>query len=1002
MKPVEFSISLKDKISSVLTKISGELKGCANNVKAVGEEFNILSRIQLKTQLDVFREYGGAFANAARQGAAFGQSVADLSSITGIVGKDLEDLAANSRKLGQESGMGADSAARAYSLLASQIEISRIGIDGLNRLEKNSVTLAQAAGMSIDDAANALAGTINQFGLRAEDAERVINALAAGSKYGAAEINDLAQSFKVVGAAANAMGLNVEETAGALEVLSQANLKGSESGTALRNIILKMNTALGVDLKKTSLEAALDALKPKLNDTNFLTKVFGMENIAAAQFLIMNASAVGEMTEKVTGTNTAQEQAAIRTETTANKMAVLQAAIDDVKISITDAAGSFAPYIALAAEQADTIALLGSAASGASKMIMKMVTSTAAHKVAMVAARAATAAWTTVQAMLNAVMSANPMGILIVAIGAVVYTVINAYKNFEGFRKVCDKVWEAVKKIGSAVWDSLVSAFEKVASVVKTAYDWLVKFLGLGSKPDTSGIDGETEALAENTEAVKANVSEKKKANTTTVDFSKVKIKDDDDKYDGKRLISKAASYKEIGNNITYYQNALEKLKPTQTELMRKYSDEITLLKKKQEAIGDSITALTQPKELRTLNDINAAIEYQNDLRGKVSTEQIAGIDKEIKRLESLAQAVEDSVRTDMPTEQIKTYDELEEQLDYYESKLKRTTGAERDEIAKRITEIKKLKDAWDDAIAAIDVPADISELDTMDKLGDAISYYQDKMNKASGDEITRIRSVMVALEDKKNALQGLADLADVESQNDKLSKMSGMKLRIELEAIGMDKLKSQIRTLRNMLDDTENPLSDDQKGEIQKQISNLKAYGNQLNKNSKSGEKAIGVMGGLSDMMGSLSGVVGEGAAGWLSYGANILTAVAQALPALAQVIGGNIAQAFSGAAAQSQTVPFPLNIVALASSMAAVGAAVASIPKFANGGIAYGPTFGLFGEYAGASTNPEVVAPLDKLRSLIEPQNEGLGGTVRFRIEGRTLVGLLEKEYNQINRTK
>lgn len=40
------------------------------------------------------------------------------------------------------------------------------------------------------------------------------------------------------------MGLSVEETAEALEVLSKANLKGSEAGTALRNIILKLNTEL--------------------------------------------------------------------------------------------------------------------------------------------------------------------------------------------------------------------------------------------------------------------------------------------------------------------------------------------------------------------------------------------------------------------------------------------------------------------------------------------------------------------------------------------------------------------------------------------------------------------------------------------------------------------------------------------------------------------------------------------------------------------------------------
>lgn len=45
-----------------------------------------------------------------------------------------------------------------------------------------------------------------------------------------------------------------------------------------------------------------------------------------------------------------------------------------------------------------------------------------------------------------------------------------------------------------------------------------------------------------------------------------------------------------------------------------------------------------------------------------------------------------------------------------------------------------------------------------------------------------------------------------------------------------------------------------------------------------------------------------------------------------------------------------------------------------FANGGIVYGPTNALIGEYAGARSNPEVVAPLDKLKSLITPNSQAL----------------------------
>jgi hypothetical protein len=60
-----------------------------------------------------------------------------------------------------------------------------------------------------------------------------------------------------------------------------------------------------------------------------------------------------------------------------------------------------------------------------------------------------------------------------------------------------------------------------------------------------------------------------------------------------------------------------------------------------------------------------------------------------------------------------------------------------------------------------------------------------------------------------------------------------------------------------------------------------------------------------------------------------------------------------------------------------------------FANGGIVSGPTLGLMGEYPGASSNPEVVAPLDKLKDMMGNS----GGTLETRISGNDLLILVNK---------
>lgn len=160
----------------------------------------------------------------------------------------------------------------------------------------------------------------------------------------------------------------------------------------------------------------------------------------------------------------------------------------------------------------------------------------------------------------------------------------------------------------------------------------------------------------------------------------------------------------------------------------------------------------------------------------------------------------------------------------------------------------------------------------------------------------------------------------------------------------------------------------------------------------------------GVADVMGNLGRAVGGTAGAWLEWGQNVLQAIASAIPQILSLVAAQKAQgiastfaAGTGAAASVSAIPVVGPVLAIA-AVASVLAALASIPKYAEGGLAYGKTLGVFGEYANASTNPEVVAPLSKLRNLIEPAG-GVGGEVVFRIAGRDLEGVLNKR-SQVNR--
>ena len=123
-------------------------------------------------------------------------------------------------------------------------------------------------------------------------------------------------------------------------------------------------------------------------------------------------------------------------------------------------------------------------------------------------------------------------------------------------------------------------------------------------------------------------------------------------------------------------------------------------------------------------------------------------------------------------------------------------------------------------------------------------------------------------------------------------------------------------------------------------------------------------------------------------------------------QVVGSNLKIAMGGsiAAATESSKSFgPAAVFVLPALIAGATALISGqFSKFADGGIVSGPTMGLVGEYPGARSNPEVIAPLDKLQNMIGgsggSQNINVGGQIR--LEGQDLLIAIERANETANR--
>ena len=143
-------------------------------------------------------------------------------------------------------------------------------------------------------------------------------------------------------------------------------------------------------------------------------------------------------------------------------------------------------------------------------------------------------------------------------------------------------------------------------------------------------------------------------------------------------------------------------------------------------------------------------------------------------------------------------------------------------------------------------------------------------------------------------------------------------------------------------------------------------------------------------------------------NFGNAMLATLGQFMSTLGKAIiaAGTASQVF-----QKALLTNPAAAIAAGAALAVAGAAVTGIMKkgmnarnnppapagdpdkpairpFATGGIVSGPTLGLMGEYAGARSNPEVVAPLDKLKSML-----GGTGTLTTRVSGTDLLIMLDR---------
>jgi hypothetical protein len=160
------------------------------------------------------------------------------------------------------------------------------------------------------------------------------------------------------------------------------------------------------------------------------------------------------------------------------------------------------------------------------------------------------------------------------------------------------------------------------------------------------------------------------------------------------------------------------------------------------------------------------------------------------------------------------------------------------------------------------------------------------------------------------------------------------------------------------------------------------------------------GIVQGISDTMEALGEAFTSG--DFMSVAATMMESLADLLKQFGSAL---IAYAIS-VEAFKQAFAAPWVAIAAGAALTIAGAALGAVANklkatdFAEGGIVYGETYARVAEYSGARNNPEVIAPLDRLKSILGDSQNTIGGEVKFRVSGSELVGVLNNHNRRVSK--
>ena len=300
---------------------------------------------------------GGVVTSVVSNQVKFEKSMDNFQAILGVSAREMEYFSQEAIRMGSTTTQTASQVAEAYTMIAARLPQLLKSKEGLVQVTEAAIILAEAAGITVDEAGKALADSINQTGASAYEASRYINILAAGSRNGAGDITYLNTALEKFGSIGSTVGMSFEQLVASIETVAPKITDASSAGIYLRQVLLTLEKQNDEGLRPSvvGISQALENLAAKQLTVADYAQMFDKRAVITAMTLVEQRNKFNELTNAVTGTNTAYEQAELRTDNVKGAITRLSSAWERFTLSVSNSTGALQGFLDTLATVLNTI-----------------------------------------------------------------------------------------------------------------------------------------------------------------------------------------------------------------------------------------------------------------------------------------------------------------------------------------------------------------------------------------------------------------------------------------------------------------------------------------------------------------------------------------------------------------------------------------------------------------------------------------------------------------------